>query len=467
VERPIAGIPWLSTLFRLGDSGDDSELHCRPVHSAGCGIWETVKLLLVLVLVIENENIKDENDDDPELNCLNAPDSPESKFTMKSNQFNSLCRALVLLATLLVFSADAQSFVISNAAPTAIPRRASIILIVADGLGYGDLSCDGQTNFQTPNLDKLAADGARFTNYSAGGAADLAADAALMLGKDPSRPRQQANAEIALAPDDVTVAQVLKNSGYHTGLIGDWNLGDENSSGAPWKKGFDEFAGYLDPKDAGNFYADYIFRYAPHTVLDTNNGPHFVGREMLYDNNDGKHGTYVPDLLTKAAINFVKDSQPDLFNHYRPFFLLLNYKIPGDGKYQVPTDAPFSEEPWPQPEKNKAAMIARLDDYIGQMQQQLGKLGITNNTAIFFTSDSISKTGNGIDPAFFHSNVSTNDFRVPMIVRWPAQIPAGLVSDFKWSARDFLPTAADIAFTKPPANIEGHSVLRVLLGVRK
>ena len=368
---------------------------------------------------------------------------------------------------LLAFSANAQSFVISNTAPAAIPRRASIILIVADGLGYGDLSCYGQTHFQTPNLDKLAREGVRFTNYVSGHRESSPARAALMLGKDSGHVRQRGDADIPLSPDDTTVAQVLKNSGYHTGLIGGWNLGDENSSGAPWKKGFDEFAGYLDPKDAGNFYADYMFRYAPHTVLDTNDGPNFVGREMLYYNTGGKHETYIPDLLTQAAMNFVKNNQPDPANRYRPFFLLLNYKIPGDGKSQVPTDAPFSEEPWPQPEKNKAAMIARLDGYIGQLQEQLGKLGITNNTAIFFTSDTISKKGNGVDPEYFHSNVSTNDFRVPMIVRWQDRVTAGRVSDFKWSAKDFLPTVSDIAFTKPPPNIDGKSVLPVLAGERK
>ena len=399
---------------------------------------------------------------------------------MKSIPFNRLCRALVLPTVLLAFSANAQSLVISNAAPGAIPRRASIILIVADGLGYGDLSCYGQTNFQTPNLDKLAADGVRFTNYYAGDVSGSPAHAALMTGKDAGHFMVQDSlnaaaalrhllqpANIPLAPDETTVAQMLKNSGYHTGLIGEWVLGDENSSGAPWKKGFDEFAGYLDPKDAENFYANYMFRYAPHTVLDTNDGPHYVGRELLYDNTAGKRGTYIPDLLTKAAVNFVKNNQPDAFNHYRPFFLLLNYKIPGDGNYQVPTDAPFSEEKWPQPEKYKAAMIARLDGYIGQLQEQLQKLGLTNNTAVFFTSDTISKKGSGMDPAFFHSNVSTNDFRVPMIVRWPDRMPAGRVSDFKWSAKDFLPTAGEIAYTKSPANIDGKSVLPELLRDRK
>jgi arylsulfatase A-like enzyme len=397
---------------------------------------------------------------------------------MKSIRFNSLCRALLLPALLLEFSANAQTLVLSNAAPRAIPRRASIILVVADGLGYGDLSCYGQTNFQTPNLDKLAAEGIRFTNYFSGNMADSPARATLMLGKDSGHLRQRADADIALSPDEITVAQMLKNSGYRTGLIGEWNLGGENSSGAPWKKGFDEFAGYLDPNDAGNFYADYMWRLNQNFTYDESyndpvnghwrrwdaaQGPPTPGKEMIYANTQGKN-QFIPDLLTKAALNFMQINQPDPANHYRPFFLLLNYKIPGDGKSQVPTDAPFSEEKWPQPAKNKAAMIARLDGYIGQLTDQLQKLGMTNNAAVFFTSATAPKKTSATDPDFFHSITSSNNLRVPMIAHWPGTIPAGAVSDFKWSARDFLPTAAEIAFTKAPEGVDGASVLPELRG---
>jgi len=376
---------------------------------------------------------------------------------MTSTGFSRFCRALILLAALLEFSARAQSsFIFTKAAPAAIPRRASIIFIQCDGLGYGDLSCYGQTKFQTPNLDRLAAEGIQFTNYVA--ATDSSSSqAALMTGKNPMP---------QLAPDEITVAQVLKNSGYHTGLIGEWNLGDENSGAAPWKKGFDDFAGFLNPADAENFYAGYIFRYAPHhgRLNPTNDlAPDFLGREMLYYNTGGKHETYIPDLYTKTALNFVKINQPDSFNHYRPFFLLLNFKISGQ-KIQVPTDAPFSEESWPQPEKNRAALISRLDDDVGELQEQLQKIGMTNNVVIFFSSAGVPKKTSEIDPDFFHSNISTNDFRVPMIARWTGKIPAGQVSGYKWSAQDFLPTAVEIGFAESPTNIAGASVLPALLG---
>jgi arylsulfatase A-like enzyme len=388
---------------------------------------------------------------------------------MKSIRFNRFCRAPVLLAALLQFSPPARAdlaSIFTNVAPramTLLPRRASIIFIQCDGLGYGDLSCYGQTKFQTPNLDKLAAEGIRFTNYFTAEASSPA-NAALMLGKNPSHLRQRTDVDIALAPDEITVAQILKNSGYHTGLIGEWNLGDENSSGAPWEKGFDEFAGYLDYGDTQHFYTDYMFRYSPKSILNTTNNrmEDYVGREMIYANTQGK-SQYVPDLFAKAALNFVQNNVPDQFNHYRPFFLLLDYKIPS-GKIEVPTDAPFSEESWPQPEKNKAALISRIDGYIGELQEQLQKIGMTNNVVVFFSSSSIPKKTPEIDPDFFHSNISTNDLRVPMIAHWTGKIPAGQTSGFKWSPQDFLPTAAQIAFANSPTNIDGTSVLPVLLG---
>ena len=389
---------------------------------------------------------------------------------MKSTCFNCSRRTLILAllsgTALFGFSPGARaelSFIFTNSTPAAMPRRPSIILIVADGLGYGDLSCYGQTKFQTPNLDRLAAGGIRFTSYYAGDAVSSPSRAALMLGKDSGHLKQRADVDVPLTADDITVAQVLKQSGYHTALIGEWDLGGDGTSGAPWNKGFDEFAGYFDSADAENYYADYIWRHDPTTG--------FHGREMLYPNTDEKKGQYLPDIFTTAAINFVKNNQPDQFNRYRPFFLLLNYKMPGVGKAAVPTDAPFSGESWPQPEKNQAAMIARLDGYIGQLLEQLQKLGMTNNTVIFFTSDTGPQMNGGVDLKFFRSagpfrggrgDLYDGGLRVPMIAHWPGKIPAGQVSDFTWAAWDFLPTATDIALTKSPTNIDGISILTTL-----
>ena len=259
---------------------------------------------------------------------MNAPNFPESKVTMKSTCFNGPCRTLILAllsgTALFGFSPGARaelSFIFTNSTPPAMPRRSSIILIVADGLGYGDLSCYGQTKFQTPNLDRLAAGGIRFTSYYAGDAASSPSRASLMLGKDSGRLKQRADVDVPLAADDITVAQVLKQSGYHTGFIGEWDLGGDGTSGAPWNKGFDEFAGYYDTADVGNYYADYVWRHDLKAHLD--------GKASIYANANGKNGQYMPDLFTTMAMNFAKNNQPDRLNHYRPFFLLLNYKNSG------------------------------------------------------------------------------------------------------------------------------------------
>ena len=348
----------------------------------------------------------------------------------------------------------------TNATPGAgsLPRRPSIILVVADGLGYGDLSCYGQTNFQTPGLDRLAAEGVRFTNYYAADTANSPGWAALLLGRDAGHLRQSAGATVPLAPGDTTVAQVLQPAGYRTGFIGEWDLGDENSSGAPWEKGFYEFAGYLGSGDATNYYADYIWRNAPQSRLSTNyQRIDYCGKEMIYPNTKGNN-KYIPDLLADTALNFIKDNQPDRFNHYRPFFLVLNYPLPGAGNGTVPTDAPYSDEPWPQAQKNKAAMISRLDGFISQLEEQLPKSGLTNDVVLFFTSAAGPRTNGGVDPNFFHSIAPSNPLRVPMIVRWTGTLPAGAVSAVPWAAADFLPTAAQVAMIPAPGGIDGASL---------
>jgi arylsulfatase A-like enzyme len=360
------------------------------------------------------------------------------------------------------FCAWGQPNLITNDIPQAIPRRASIIYIQCDGLGYGDLSGYGQTNYQTPNLDALAAEGIRFTNYSAAPSAPTT-QAALMLGRSYARAQQ----DVPLAPNDVTVAEVLKLAGYRTGFIGNWDLGGENSLSVPWKKGFDEFAGYLNTSDATNFYADRIFRYVPRTLADPPNlQMHYIGYEEFYYNTGGRHGTYLPDKFSDAAVQFVKENVPDASNHHRPFFLVLHYVIP-DQNLRVPTDAPYSEEAWPQAEKNRAAFISRLDDSIGTLRQQLDGIQMTNNVLIFFAGASIPRKSAEMDPAFFHSNLATNDYRVPMIVHWPGHIAAGQISGLEWTAADFLPTAAEIGYAPRPDNEDGTSILTALGGERQ
>jgi arylsulfatase A-like enzyme len=394
---------------------------------------------------------------------------------MNTNRCHCPVWVLLVLGVTLTLSAQADlSSIFTNANanthPAASrPRRSSLIVIQCDGLGFLDLSCYGQQRFATPNLDRLAAGGMLFTNYDANGADGPAVRAALLLGRDPGP------TPAALAPEEGSVAQRLKADGYHTGLIGEWNWGGQGTGQAPWDRGFDDFAGYFDPADAENYYADFIWRYAPRSILNPDNHQWetYLGREGLSQNAGGKTGKYIPDLYTHAALEFIRINHPDFANHYRPFFLWLCYPTPrpnqaefqrtGNG-LQVPTDAPYSDEPWPQAEKNKAAMIARLDGDIGKILDQLKAQGMSNNAAVFFSSATVARQTAGLDPAFFPSVTATNDVRLPMIAWWPQHIPAGRVSGFHWSPRDFLPTAAAIAMLPGPTNVDGVSLLPVLSG---
>lgn len=385
--------------------------------------------------------------------------------------------AVVLLAVWCAATPTvAQS---TNNSPPPAPRRPSIIFILADDLGYGDLGCYGQNRIKTPNLDRLAAEGIRFTDCYAGSTVCSPARASLMLGQHTGHLQIRGNTRATtLSPGEVTVARVLQDAGYRTALIGKWGLAEEGLPGVPQKMGFDEFVGYLSNREAHDYYPDFLWRYDPP-------GPGKKGFDdrMSFPENGGvKQGLYIPDLCTTAALNFIKINKPDQFNRYRPFFLFLSYTIPhanneegqrtGNGM-EVPNDAPYSNEPWTAQEKNKAAMITRMDADIGRIMDQLVQLKIETNTVIFFTSDNGPHAEGGVDPKFHKSSgplrgikrdLYEGGIRVPMIVRWPAWTKPGQVSDFAWAQWDFLPTAADIAMTKPPKGIDGISVFPLLTG---
>ena len=338
-------------------------------------------------------------------------------------------------------------------------RKPNIIFILADDLGYGDLGCYGQMKIQTPNLDRLAAEGMRFTQCYAGSTACAPSRAALMTGMHTGHARIRGNASVPLLAEDVTVAEVLKEAGYRTCVLGKWGLGLAGSTGTPNKQGFDEWLGYLSQTHARDYYPTQLYR---------NDRLH-----TLHLNREGAKGTYSHDLFAKVATNYVS------LNRDFPFFLYLAYTIPHanpelkDNGMEVPSDAPYSNERWPQPEKNKAAMISRLDTDVGNLLYRLRELNIDTNTIVFFSSDNGPHRQGGTDPEFFQSagpfrgikgDLYEGGIRVPMIVRWPGKIAAGAVSDQAWAFWDFLPTAAEIAGVKPPKERDGISMLPALFG---
>lgn len=387
-----------------------------------------------------------------------------------------------LLAALLVLGLSTTTPAIAettNAIATPLPRRPNIILILADDLGYGDIGCYGQERIKTPNIDRLAAEGIRFTSCYAGSTVCAPSRAALMLGQHTGHLKIRGNqSRASLAADDQTVARVLSDSGYRTALIGKWGLAEAGLPGVPQKVGFDEFLGYLNNLEAHNYYPDYLWRFDPPRMGI--NG--FDGKRPYVENGGGRKNVYVPDVCTKAALNYIQINQPTRLNQFRPFFLFLSYTIPhanneegrrtGNGM-EVPSDAPYTNESWPPPEKNKAAMITRMDADIGRILDQLQKLQLESNTLIFFTSDNGPHAEGGVSPKFHKSSgpfrgikrdLNEGGIRVPMIVRWPAKIKAGQVNDLPWALWDFLPTASDIAMTPAPKGIDGISIYPLLTG---
>jgi arylsulfatase A-like enzyme len=369
----------------------------------------------------------------------------------------------------------------ASALPSWLPVRAAtkprpnILLIVADDLGYGDLGCYGQKKILTPNIDKLAEEGMRFTQCYAGSTVCAPSRCSLMTGMHNGHNRIRDNLphNVWLRPDDLTVAEVLKQAGYKTGGMGKWALGNPGSWGIPNYQGFDYWYGHLNQDQAHFYYPDYLWENDKVELLQKVVIKDDVGK--LQGNRGGKNVWYTHDLFTEKAISFIEQNRED------PFFLYLAYTIPHFSDYPkdtpehyiVPSDEPYSDKDWPQIAKNYAAMITRMDRDIGRIMELLKKLGIDENTIVFFTSDNGPYKGSPIPIEFFDSNgalrggkrdVYEGGIRIPMIVRWPGKIRPGRVSEQVWAFWDFLPTAAELAGLPVPKDIDGISMLPVLSG---
>ncbi len=351
-------------------------------------------------------------------------------------------------------------------------RKPNIIYILSDDLGYGDLGCYGQKRIKTPHIDRLAAEGMRFTDHYAGSTVCAPSRCVLMTGLHTGHCRIRGNSRLPIQPEDVTVAEILKRAGYATGLVGKWGLGEEKSVGVPTRQGFDYFYGYLNQRHAHNYYPEFLFRNTERVRLKN-----VVPRA-------GKEGSgvasekveYSHDLIAAEALSFVER------NKARPFFLYLALTIPhanneaGRKGMEVPSDEPYSGEAWPEPQKNHAAMITRMDRDIGRLIAKLKELGIDRDTVVTFTSDNGPHREGGGNPAFFGASgplkgikrdLYEGGIRVPMIARWPGKIAPGSVTNHISAFWDFLPTACEVAGVEPPEGVDGISFLPALLGKKQ
>lgn len=382
---------------------------------------------------------------------------------------------IVFLASLVLLGSVVPAV---PAADTA--SKPNVILILADDLGYGDVGCYGQKIIQTPQLDRMAAEGMRFTQFYAGSTVCAPSRSVLMTGLHTGHTRVRGNAgpensgAQMLRDADLTVAELFRSAGYATALIGKWGLGMPGDEGVPNKQGFDYFYGYLSQHHAHNHFPDFLWRNEERAPLPNIVTP--VG--TAGGGYATKRVKYASDLFAEESLAFVEQHRG------QPFFLYWALVVPhannersralGDGQ-EVPDYGPYADRDWHSSLKGQAAMITRMDRQIGQLLARLKQLEIDDRTLVIFSSDNgpHKEGGPQYDPNFFQASgplrgikrsLTDGGIRVPFIARWPGQIKPGSVSDHVGYFGDFLATASELAGTSPPANLDSISLVPTLLG---
>jgi len=358
----------------------------------------------------------------------------------------------------------------------------NIIYILADDLGYGDLSVYGQNNFATPNIDKLAADGMIFTQHYSGSTVCAPSRSALMTGMHTGHTVVRGNHEILpegqypIPDSTLTIAEVLKEAGYITAAFGKWGLGYPGSEGDPNNQGFDTFFGYNCQRMGHNYYPYHLWSNQDSVVLPENSGK--------------KKGIYAPDLIHEKTLEFIEN------NKDRPFFAYVPSIIPHaeliappaiHSKYKgnyLPEKIYLGTDDGPgyklgdygsQPESHAAfvAMISILDQQLGEIVAKLEDLGISENTIIVFTSDNGPHLEGGADPDYFNSNgvfkgykrdLYEGGIRVPMIAKWPGKIKSGSMTDHVSAFWDIFPTLVELVGGEEIDGLDGISLVPTLMG---
>jgi arylsulfatase A-like enzyme len=375
---------------------------------------------------------------------------------------------LLILTFLFAVALTGCAREILRETPQAEPPP-NIIFIMADDLGYGDLGSYGQTQIQTPHLDRFASEGVRFTDFYAGSTVCAPSRSVLMTGLHTGHTYIRGNSKNSFRPEEVTVAEVLKEAGYATGLVGKWGLGQEGSDGVPTRQGFDYFFGYLDQTHAHNYYPSFLIRNEERVSL----------KNVVPD--EGEYGQGVASEKIEYSHNLIADETLRFVEEHsqHPFFLYLALTLPhannqaGDEGMEVPDLGIYADKDWPEAQKGTAAMISLVDRDVGRLMTLLKEKGIDENTLVFFTSDNGPHAEGGNDPDFFDSNgqlrgikrdLYEGGIRVPMLVRWPGKAPAGSVSSHVGYFGDFMATAAEVARIPAPPNLDSVSFLPAILG---
>ncbi len=389
-----------------------------------------------------------------------------------------------------------SSLFLSSCAPEqseTFGDKPNIVYILADDLGYGDLSLNGQDEFSTPNIDKLAKEGMVFLNHYSGSTVCAPSRYSLMTGLHTGHAEIRGNQEIQpegqapMDPTTKTIPTLLKKAGYVSGMFGKWGLGGPGSASDPMVY-FDEFYGYNCQRYAHRYYPAYLW--------------HNDKKVELEGNDWTNTKTFAPDLIQENALAFIEKNNSKKTG--KPFFLYYSTPIP-HAELIVPQDeilqkfqGKFDEKPYPggntedlsrasygpnmdipaycpqeEPKAAFAAMVTILDNQVGEIIEKLKELGIDNNTIVIFTSDNGAHAEGGIVPEDFDSNgkwrgmkrdLYEGGIHVPMLVRWPGKVEPEVTSEHISAFWDILPTFCDMAQVEAPDNIDGISFLPELLG---
>lgn len=387
----------------------------------------------------------------------------------------------------LLTTAFLSTLGLTAASQSQKPQQPNIVFVLADDLGYGDLSCYGQEKFSTPNIDSLAARGMRFTQSYSGTTVSAPSRSCLLTGQHSGHTPIRGNKEVQpegqfpLPEGSAELFLRLKEQGYNTGVFGKWGLGGTGSPGDPNNQGVDRFFGYNCQLLAHSYYPDHLWSDSVRVELAGNNDSIPYGQ-----------GTYAPDLIHEEAVKFLEAQTADT-----PFMLFYPTPLP-HAELIVPEDSiirkfrgMYEEKPFKGAnEKSKffrkggyfsqeypnaafAAMVTRLDWYVGDLVQRLKDKGMLDNTVIIFASDNGPHREGGADPDYFNSNgiyrgykrdLYEGGIRVPLIVAWPGHVAEGTETDHLCSFWDYPATFAEIAGVSNVDSRDGISFLPLLEG---
>jgi len=334
-------------------------------------------------------------------------------------------------------------------------KKPNVIFIIVDDMGWADLGCYGSRQIKTPNIDRMAAEGVRFTQAYSGCTVCAPARSVLMTGLHMGHTSVRGNTGgIPLRDEDVTVAEVLKRAGYTTGGFGKWGLGDVGTPGVPEKHGFDEFFGYYHQVHAHDYWTEYLWQNS---------------QKVPMTGEKGSPGRYTHNRIFEQTLDFIRRNMDKPFFCYAPW-------TPPHGQYQIPESDPawqmYKDKSWPRDAKIVAAMDTMIDRHLGELLDLLKELKIDEKTIVFFCSDNgaAQRLDGVLDSSGplrgFKRSMYEGGIRVPLIARWPGKIRTGTESEHLCYFADMMPTFADLAGALPfmPADVDGLSIVPTLMG---